>query len=62
MCTCVALQLLHDLLRLQVPDVNHVVLGARHDPLQREEPLSYWQQRNEAKGRTAQVLFQRIQF
>lgn len=32
--TCVALQFLHDLLCLQVPDVNHVVLGARHDPLQ----------------------------
>lgn len=32
--TCVALQFLHDLLRLQVPDVHHVVLGARHDPLQ----------------------------
>lgn len=31
--TCVALQFLHDLLRLEVPDVHHVVLGARHDPL-----------------------------
>ena len=32
--TGVALQFLHNLLRLQVPDVNHVVLGARHNPLQ----------------------------
>lgn len=26
-------QLLHNFLGLQVPDVDHVVLGARHDPL-----------------------------
>lgn len=39
--TCVALQLLHDLLRLQVPDVNHVVLGARHDPLQEADLASH---------------------
>lgn len=32
--TCMALQFLHNLLCLQVPDVNHVVLGARNDPLQ----------------------------
>lgn len=32
-CTCVSLQLLYNLLRLQVPDVHHVVLWARHDPL-----------------------------
>lgn len=32
--TCVALQFLHNLLCLQIPDVDHVVLGARHDPLQ----------------------------
>lgn len=38
--TCVALQLLHDLLRLQVPDVNHVVLGARHDPLREKSLVS----------------------
>lgn len=31
--TCVALKLLHDLLGLQVPDVDQVVLRARHDPL-----------------------------
>lgn len=31
--TCVALQFLHNLLCLQVPDVDHVVLGARDDPL-----------------------------
>lgn len=29
----VARQPLHDLLRLQVPDVHQVVLRARHDPL-----------------------------
>ncbi len=29
----VATQTLHDLLRLQIPDVDHVVLGARDNPL-----------------------------
>lgn len=33
LCTCVALKFLHDLFCLQVPDVNHVVLRARYDPL-----------------------------
>ena len=32
--TCVSSQLLHHFLCLQVPDVDHVVLRPRHDPLQ----------------------------
>lgn len=39
-CTCVALEFLHDLLCLQVPDINHVVLGAWHDPLQESSHLA----------------------
>lgn len=30
----VSLQLLHHLLALQIPNVDHVVLAATHDPLQ----------------------------
>lgn len=33
-CVGVSLQALDDLLTLQVPDVHHVVLTARHDPLE----------------------------
>lgn len=35
--TCVALKLLHNLLGLQVPNVDQVVLRARHDPLDAAE-------------------------
>lgn len=34
--TCVSLEFLDDLFCLEVPDVHHAVLGARHDPLQSE--------------------------
>lgn len=39
--TCVALQFLHNLLRLQIPDVDHVVLRTRHDPLQRRVSILF---------------------
>lgn len=35
--TCVPLQLLYNLFRLEVPDVDQVVLRTRHNPLKERE-------------------------